>query len=336
LQPTINRKKTKTLPINPSIRVAIVCEPETTVLADSLETLLADAMRHLSIVAHGHRAVVKKLRSMDHPALADYVRCELAPDAFRRGARRPRGGAVRKCLPQHFNRMLHFRLGPPFYHPRFGRAIARRPNTLARPPDSLFYTNEQAFYLHFAYTLDYPADRHPRPSLPIAPSETRGVTSGTVVLAPGCKTGTMATKRWPYFPELAAELTNVVVVGTPDDLTRNDGAPMNFPAHVRSLVGQLSLRETAEVMAAAGVVVGNDSGLSHVAAAVGTPTVMLFGPTSSKSLGPMPPNVKALRSGLPCEPCWFRNRFQACTGKIDCLAALSVDSVIREVFASLL
>jgi len=224
---------------------------------------------------------------------------------------------------------------PPFYQARFGRALACLPNSVARPPDSLFYENEQAFYLHFARVLDYPADRHPQPSLPIAPSETYGVTSRTVVLAPGCKTGMMTTKRWPYFSELAAELINVVVVGTPDDLTKNDGATMNFPAHVRSLVGQLSLRETAEVMASAGIVVGNDSGLSHMAAAVGTPTVMLFGPTPSNSLGPMPANVKVLRSGLPCEPCWFRNRFQKCAGKIDCLAALSVESVIREVFACL-
>ena len=224
---------------------------------------------------------------------------------------------------------------PPFYQACFGRAIANQPNALARPPDSLFYENEQEFYLYFARTLNYPADQHPRPLLPIAPSETHGVTSHTVVLAPGCKTGVMATKRWPYFPELAAELTNVVVVGTPDDLTRNDGSPMNFPAHVRSLAGQLSLRQTAELMAAAGIVVGNDSGLSHVAAAVGTPTVMLFGPTPHESLGPMLPNVKVLRSGLPCEPCWFRNRFRACGGKIDCLASLSVESVVREVFSGL-
>src|SRR5438876_3625012 len=138
---------------------------------------------------------------------------------------------------------------PPFYHPRFGRAIACRPNTLERPPDSLFYTNEQAFYLHFAYTLDYPADRHPRPSLPIAPSETCGVTSGTVVLAPGCKTGVMATKRWPYFAELAGAFEDVVVVGTPDDLRRNGGSAIKFPPHVHSFIGELSLRETAEVMA---------------------------------------------------------------------------------------
>jgi ADP-heptose:LPS heptosyltransferase len=223
----------------------------------------------------------------------------------------------------------------PFYHPRFGRALACRPNILTRPPDSLFYENEQAFYLHFARALGYPANRAPRPSLPIAPSEKFGVTSGTVVLAPGCKTGVMATKRWPYFAELAGAFEDVVVVGTPDDLRRNGGSVIKFPPHVHSLIGELSLRETAEIMASAGVVVGNDSGLSHIAAAVGTPTIMLFGPTPHESLGVMPPNVKVLRAGLPCEPCWFRNRFRACAAKIDCLSALWVETVKREVFAAL-
>lgn len=220
---------------------------------------------------------------------------------------------------------------PPFYQARFGRAISHQPHAIKRPPDALFYGNEQEFYLHFARSLDYPPDRSPRPSLPIAPAEKCGVTSRTVVLAPGCKTGIMATKRWPHFGALAAAFEDVVVVGTVDDLRQSDGAPMQFPPHVRSFVGKLSLRETAELMAAAGVVVGNDSGLSHVAAAVGTPTIMLFGPTPHQSLGPLPPNVTVLRGGLPCEPCWFKDRFRACGRKIECLATLRVETVIREV-----
>src|SRR5687767_14263961 len=152
---------------------------------------------------------------------------------------------------------------PPFYQGRFGRAFSQGPKALARPRDALFYENEQDCYLHFARLLNYPHERTPRPSLPIGPSENPRVTSRTVVLAPGCKTGLMATKRWPHFAELAASFSDVVIVGTADDLRQNNGAPMRFPPHVRSLVGQLSLRETAELMAAAGVVVGNDSGLSH-------------------------------------------------------------------------
>ena len=119
--------------------------------------------------------------------------------------------------------------------------------------------------------------------MPIAPVKNAGVTSRTVVLAPGCKTGKLATKRWPYFTELAAAFDDLVVVGTPADLRRNGGPAIKFSRHVRSLVGTLTLRETAEAMVAAGVVVGNDSGLSHIAAAVGTPTIMLFGPTPRAS-----------------------------------------------------
>jgi len=190
------------------------------------------------------------------------------------------------------------------------------------------------FELYDAFAVRWGVpDRRPRPSLPIAPVKNAGVTSRTVVLAPGCKTGKMATKRWPYFTDLAAAFDDLVVVGTPADLRRNGAPAIKFSRHVRSLVGTLTLRETAEAMAAAGVVVGNDRGLSHIAAAVGTPTIMLFGPTPRESLGSMPPNVKVIRSGLPCEPYWFRNRFQACLGKIDCLSTLSVEAVIQEVFA---
>jgi heptosyltransferase-1 len=60
------------------------------------------------------------------------------------------------------------------------------------------------------------------------------------------------------------------------------------------------LRETAAVIAAAGTVVANDSGLGHVAAAVGVPTILLFGPTPNAVFGGFPPNVTVLRSGLPC------------------------------------
>jgi len=75
--------------------------------------------------------------------------------------------------------------------------------------------------------------------------------------------------------------------------------------------------------------VGNDNGLAHVAAAVGAPTLMIFGPTPDRELGPLPPHVRILRSGLECEPCWFRDRLQACAGRIDCLRTLGVSTVLE-------
>jgi heptosyltransferase-2 len=85
-------------------------------------------------------------------------------------------------------------------------------------------------------------------------------------------------------------------------------------------------------MASAGLVIGNDSGLAHVAAAVGTPCVMIFGPTPHQVLGQLPPHVTVVRRGLPCEPCWSRSRFHACGRRINCLRELSVQEVVRVAF----
>jgi ADP-heptose:LPS heptosyltransferase len=218
---------------------------------------------------------------------------------------------------------------PPFYWRAFASSYAGRAHVVTRPPDALFYTNEQEYYLHFARAFGFTGTAPPC-TLPIAASDCFGVGASTVVLAPGCKTGEMAAKRWPWFMELASRFDPVAVVGTDDDLRRFDGVPMRFGPRVQSFVGRLTLRQTAELLASAGVVVANDSGLAHVAAAVGTPTLILFGPTPDATLGRFPPNVTVLRAGLPCEPCWFGGaRFRACDRRIDCLGALSVDQVER-------
>jgi ADP-heptose:LPS heptosyltransferase len=216
---------------------------------------------------------------------------------------------------------------PPFYWPRFQHLYKTARKKVCRPLDSLFYENEQAYYLRFAHTLGYPLERSPYYCLPIAPSNRFEVKPTTLIIAPGCKTGEMALKRWAYFPELAERFDDVILIGTEDDLRDAQGCFFHFPSHVRSYVSQLSLRESAEFLAGAGAVVGNDSGLCHIAGAVGTPTLVLFGPTPDKTLGHFPENVRVLRAGLPCEPCWFSKRFGYCKRRIDCLTQLSVDKV---------
>jgi ADP-heptose:LPS heptosyltransferase len=217
---------------------------------------------------------------------------------------------------------------PPFYWSRFRQAYREKRACIARPPDSLFYENEQAYYLTFARALGYPADRHPSLSLPIGASDRP---SASVILAPGSKTGEMSAKRWPWFPQLAERFPDIAVVGTADDLFEGDGAPLCFPSHVKNLTGKLSLRETAETMANAGLVIANDTGLAYVAAAVCTPTIILFGPTPHRSLGPLPAHVTVLRSSLPCEPCWFTARLADCRHRVDCLRRLGSDRVLASV-----
>jgi ADP-heptose:LPS heptosyltransferase len=214
---------------------------------------------------------------------------------------------------------------PPFYWSRFS-GLYRGRSHLPRPADDLFYSNEQAYYMEFARAVGFTGEQ-PFYRLPVPPGFAARVTAATVVLAPGCKTGEMAAKRWPGFSGLAARLPDVAVVGTADDLGTRDGTRLEFPRTTKLFVGCLSLRETAELLATAGAVVGNDSGLSHLAAAVGTPTLMIFGPTPDRELGLFPPNARIIRRGLPCEPCWFRRRFAACDSRIDCLRELSVNAV---------
>jgi ADP-heptose:LPS heptosyltransferase len=220
---------------------------------------------------------------------------------------------------------------PPFYWTRYVSLYRGMREAVRRPDDALFHCDERAYYLEFARRLGCACDQPPEYILPIRADPALGIGCGTLVLAPGCKTGTMAAKRWPRFAELARAFADVVLVGTPDDLVHYDGAPMRFPPHVRSLIGRLSLRATAGALAAAGAVVANDSGLGHLAAAVGAPTVLLFGPTPDATLGRFPPNVRILRSRLPCEPCWFSQPLAACSGRRDCLTRIDVASVVEAV-----
>ena len=221
---------------------------------------------------------------------------------------------------------------PTVYWHRYNRLYDRLPNVVRRPADRLFWIDEQAYDVEFAAC----ARLHRRVATPLAAALRRVVDAGFGASRPraGMKTGEMAAKRWPHSPISRPGFANVVVVGTADDLMRFDGTPMAFPAHVRVIAGRLGLRATAETIAAAGVVVANDSGLGHLAAALGVPTVLIFGPTPHHALGPMPPNVTIVRAGLPCEPCWFTGtRWQACRSRIDCLRAVDVDAVATAVTA---
>ncbi len=127
-----------------------------------------------------------------------------------------------------------------------------------------------------------------------------------VAFAPG---SVWATKRWPYYAELGAELAAdwpVVVVGGPGD--RELAAAIVAacpPARALDATGRLSLLASAELIARARLLVTNDSAPLHLASAAGTPTVAIFGPTvPAFGFGPLAPgSVTAGVEDLPCRPC---------------------------------
>src|SRR5208337_5007504 len=105
---------------------------------------------------------------------------------------------------------------------------------------------------------------------------------GTVAIHPGCKPD-WPWKRWHGFADLAGLFSNIVIVGTPEDLrtdnTYFEGLFM-WPDHARNFVGKLGLRDTAALLRECAALISNDSGLMHLAAALGVPTFGIFGITS--------------------------------------------------------
>ena len=89
---------------------------------------------------------------------------------------------------------------------------------------------------------------------------------------------------------------------------------------------QLPLPILAAIIKRSDLFVGNDSGITHLAAAIGTPTISIFGPTDPRMWGPRGEQVKILYKKSPCSPCSFDMR-RNCFSQI-CLEGVTVEDVI--------
>jgi heptosyltransferase-2 len=166
-----------------------------------------------------------------------------------------------------------------------------------------------------------------------------GVTGRFVALAPGSVWG---TKRWPYYAELAAALVGpdkpiwggvqVVVIGGPEDLALGDAIVMATGGKARNAVGMLSLRESAALLRKADVLVTNDSAPLHLATAVGTPIIAIFGPTvPAFGYGPVRPSDRVSEIELECRPCSLHGPQVCPLGHHKCMRDQSVGSIISRL-----
>lgn len=94
------------------------------------------------------------------------------------------------------------------------------------------------------------------------------------------------------------------------------------------LVRNQPVNEVAGILKKAQVFVGNDSGVTHLASALGTPVVAIFGPTDHEVWKPLGGNARIVRSGFPCSPCEEED-CRGCSG-VDCLGTVGVETVLEE------
>jgi heptosyltransferase-2 len=152
------------------------------------------------------------------------------------------------------------------------------------------------------------------------------------VLCPGAEYG--PAKRWParYFAELAqgfaARGCAVWLVGSANDRAIGEVITQAATGVCRNLCGETSLAEAIDLLASAAVVVSNDSGLMHVAAALGRPLVALYGSSSPAYTPPLSRSAQVLKLDLPCSPCFQR---ECPLGHFNCMMQLVPDRVLSAV-----
>lgn len=129
------------------------------------------------------------------------------------------------------------------------------------------------------------------------------------ILCPGAEFG--PAKRWPaeHFITLARRLIDsgyvVWLVGSPNDRVAADPIAAAVP-EARNVCGRTDLGTAIDLLATASVVVSNDSGLMHAAAAVGRPLVALFGSSSPDYTPPLSPLARVAKIDIVCSPCFQR------------------------------
>lgn len=144
------------------------------------------------------------------------------------------------------------------------------------------------------------------------------------------------TKRWPpeHFAATAdavqdERLARVVLIGGPDDRAAVDAVISRMQTAPIDLTGQTSPELLPALLTSAALLLTNDSGPMHIAAAMNTPVIALFGPTSPLRTGPYGSVHRVFTSSIPCSPCFSRTCRNAMP--LECLTAIDPKTVVEAV-----
>lgn len=152
----------------------------------------------------------------------------------------------------------------------------------------------------------------------------------------------MPEKRWPTeryasLAEMLAPDFTVALVGGPGDEEAGAAVAGKLKAGVSNLISRTTFRELYALLSRANLFVGNDSAPMHLAAAAGTPTVAVFGPTDPTLNGPWSDRAKAVTRDTDCAPCYRDGYFPECDDRrcLENVSAAEVYAAVTEFLDSL-
>lgn len=213
--------------------------------------------------------------------------------------------------------------------------------------------HESFYYLHLVAELERmlfgshkTADAQPRFELSVSDSrkdaarqflrdQALSMDKPLAILCPGSVNS--RAKRWPAerYAELADRLSeagmNVALIGSPSELEVSQQV-MGLAKHqVVMLTGKTSLADVVALISIAAVLITNDTGPAHIGAALGTPTLVIFGPTNPLTTYPFSANARMIREPPDCAPCMLRD----CPIDHRCMTAISPSQVRDKALAML-
>jgi heptosyltransferase-2 len=156
-----------------------------------------------------------------------------------------------------------------------------------------------------------------------------------ILLCPGSINS--RAKRWPAesYAELADHFigagANVVLLGSPSEIEVSRQVCRQMRQQPILLTGKTTVAEAAATISVADILITNDTGPAHIGAAVGTPTLVIFGPTNPLTTRPFAPAAEIIRHPPECAPCMLRD----CPIDHRCMTAITPDEVFERARAIL-
>ena len=217
-------------------------------------------------------------------------------------------------------------------------------------------TNRRGLYTHLvSYDLDGPEDVQFGRLLAAACGRVvtlpprAGILAATVLPEPNADLlsnekflllhagGSIACKRCP--PETLASIVQTVfaefkmktvLVGNTEDIPYAEAIARSAGACALNPCGRLTLADTAALCRHAAALLGPDSGIAHLAIAIGTPAIVLFGPSDPAKWGPPTGCGEAIHTSLPCSPCSIFGYTKPCANT-ECISGITPDQVLESL-----